>query len=104
MLGGKVERDVGGVVAHVNRWCLQRVGAPELPAPVALLAAPSPAGWWRWLTDRLLGRATAALPRPEALPYTRRRPGGPFLCAGCREEHPGSARSRTAAGRCAPCS
>lgn len=33
----QVERDVGGVVAHVNRWCLQRVGAPELLAPVALL-------------------------------------------------------------------
>lgn len=99
----QVERDAGNVVAHINRWCLQLLGGPELPAPVALLPPlPTPTSWRRF-TNRLVGRTAPTQPVPQARPYVGERLGKAFICARCRQERPPTSRSRTAAGRCGGC-
>ncbi len=93
----EVERDVGAVVARVNRECLARTG------PVATRGAV-PSALFARLRAALRGRRIARTPAADpAQPYTREWLGGWFVCAGCRQTCPPVARSRAAVGRCQVC-
>jgi len=93
----EVERDVGAVVARVNRECLARTG------PVATRGAV-PSALFARLRAALRGRRIARTPAADpAQPYIREWLGEWFVCAGCRQTCPPVARSRAAVGRCQVC-